>query len=184
VSRTAVALERVAIALASVALSVGLIALLSGYFAGHDGAGVAGTVIAPGQAYADLGHRHLRAGQPAPAYNSNPPTSGAHRVAAVVRDRSRLSDDQLLSALEAGDVVVMYPPPRPPTGLHTLARQLAPPFSAALAAAGQAVILAPRPGLSGLVALSWAHLLRAAAPSDPGLSQFISFWLGRGASSH
>ena len=72
-SRTAIALERLAIALASLALSVGLIALLSGYFAGHDGAGVAGSVVAPGQAFADLGHRHLLPGQPAPAYDSVPP---------------------------------------------------------------------------------------------------------------
>jgi hypothetical protein len=181
VSRTAIALERLAIVLASLALSVGLIALLSGYFAGHDGAGVAGSVIAPGQAFADLGHRHLLPGQPAPAYDSVPPTSGAHHVATVTRDESPLTDDQLLTGLEAGDVVVLYPPPRPPGALRALAATRAPAFSPALAAAGQALILAPRSGTDGLVALSWAHLLRAGSASDPGLAQFITFWLGRGA---
>ena len=183
-SRTAIALERLAIALASLALSVGLIALLSGYFAGHDGAGVAGTLVAPGQGFADLGHRHLLPGQPAPAYDSAPPTSGAHRVAAITRDGSPLSDDQLLTALEAGDVVVLYPPRRAPAALSALAATRAPAFSPALAAAGQALILAPRPGTSGLVALAWAHLLRTGSASDPGLGQFITFWLGRGAPSH
>jgi hypothetical protein len=184
VSRTAIALERLAIALASLALSVGLIALLSGYFAGHDGAGVAGSVVAPGQAFADLGHRHLLPDQPAPAYDSVPPTTGAHHVVPVTRDQSRLNDDQLLTALEAGDVVVLYPPPRPPGALRTLAAGLAPAFSPALATAGQALILAPRPGTNGLVALGWAHLLRAGSANDPGLKQFITFWLGRGAPSH
>lgn len=182
-SRPAVALERLAIAVASLALSVGLIALLSGYFARHDSAGVSGTVVAPGQAFVDLGHRHLRAGQAAGPYNSNPPTSGAHHVVSVGRDQAGLSDDQLLTALEAGDVVIAYPPGRPPAGLQALAVRLAAPFSPALAAAGQAVILTPRAGTRGLVALAWRHLLRAPSASDPGLAQFVSFWLGHGAPS-
>lgn len=180
-SRPAVALERLAIAVASLALSVALIALLSGYFAGHDSAGVSGTVLSPGQAFADLGHRQLVAGQPDPAYNSDPPTSGAHHFAPITRDEVALSDDQLLTALAAGDVVIAYPPPRPPAGLSALATAQASPFSPALAAAGQAVVLTPRRGSRGLVALAWAHLLRTNSPRDPGLAQFIGFWLGRGA---
>ena len=180
-SRSAVALERLAIAVASLVLSVGLIALLSGYFAGHDSAGVSGTVVAPGQAFTDLGHIHLGPGQPRPAYDSQPPTSGAHRIAAVTRDETPLSDDQLLTALESGDVVIAYSPPRPPADLRALTGSLASPFSPALAAAGQAVILTPRRGTSGLVALAWAHLLQTSSARDPGLAQFVSYWLGRGA---
>lgn len=182
-SRPAVAFERLAIAVASLALSVGLIALLSGYFARRDSAGVSGTVAVPGQAFRDLGHRHLRAGQAAAPYNSSPPTSGSHHVVSIRHDQTRLSDDQLLTALEAGDVVIAYPPGRPPTGLQALASRLASPFSPALAAAGQAVILTPRAGTRGLVALAWTHLLRVASSSDPALAQFVSFWLGRGAPS-
>ena len=79
--------------------------------------------------------------------------------------------------------MVLYPPPRAPGALRTLADAHAPGFSPALAAAGQALILAPRAGTKGLVALSWAHLLRTGFAQDPGLTQFITFWLGRGAPS-
>ena len=177
-------LERVAIVVASLALSIGLIALLSGIFAGRDQAGVSGGSSGPGQAFTDLGHRTLAPGQPHPRYNSDPPTSGAHVPAAVTRDEAPLTDDQLLQALQVGDVVMPYggpPARRPPAGLEQFARSVAPPVTPALAATGDAVILAPRPGTAGVVALAWAHLLRAASPSDPALRQFVGFWLGRGA---
>lgn len=182
-SRTAVALERLAIILASLALSIGLIALLSGFFAGRDSAGVSGATSVPGQAFADLGHRHLSRAQTGGPYNSDPPTSGAHHVVAVSRDEARLSDDQILTALEAGDIVIAYPPPRPPAGLSALASRLASPFSPALAASGQAVILTPRAGTRGLVALAWTRLLRVSSAGDPDLSRFVSVWLGHGAPS-
>jgi hypothetical protein len=67
--------------------------------------------------------------------------------------------------------------------LTTLARSLADPFSPALARSGQAVILTPRPGVTGLIALAWAHMLRAGSVRDPALRQFIAYWLGRGAGS-
>jgi Protein of unknown function (DUF3105) len=177
-------LEILAILLASLALSVGLIVLVSGFFAGRDQAGVSGAGTGPGQAFADLGHRALRPGQPRPAYNSSPPTSGAHVPAAVVRNDAPLTDDQLLSALQAGDVVIFYggPPNRhAPAGLEQLARSMAPAFSPSLAATGDTVIVAPRRGTVGVVALAWTHLLQARRPSDPALRQFVGFWLGRGA---
>ena len=52
---------------------------------------------------------------------------------------------------------------------------------AALAAAGQAVILARRPGTVGVDGLAWAHAVSVREPGDPGLAQFAQFWLGRGA---
>jgi hypothetical protein len=177
-------IERVAIVVASLLLSVGLIILLSGYFAGRDQAGVSGGSSGPGQAFTDLGHRTLAPGQPRPRYNSDPPTSGAHVPAAVTRDEVALTDDQLLQALQVGDVVIFYGSPptrRPPAGLEQFARTQAPPVTAALAATGDAVILAPRPGTAGIVAVAWAHLLRVQQPSDPALRQFIGYWLGRGA---
>ena len=54
-------------------------------------------------------------------------------------------------------------------------------FTPALAASGQAVILASRPGIRGVIALAWTHMLRAASPTDPALRAFAQFWLGRGA---
>lgn len=181
-SRTALALERLAIGLAALALSVGLIAVLSGFFAGRDQAGVAaGTTTPPGQAFADQGDGHLRRGQTAPAYDSNPPTSGPHHIVLVERDAAPISDDQLLEALELGDVVLFYGGPQPPPALRALARAQAAPFSPALVAAGQAVILAPRPGTRGVIAVAWTHMLRAGDPGSAALRQFVAYWLGRGA---
>jgi hypothetical protein len=176
-------LEWAAIAVVSLAVAFGLIALLSGFFAGRDQAGVGGAGTLPGITFADLGHAHLSPGRPHPRYNSSPPTSGAHVPVPVDGDNRQLSDDQLLEALELGDVVVMYGTSSPPTGLRSLAASLAAPFTPALAAAGQAVVLARRPGTRGLTALAWAHMLRAPSPGDPLLRSFISYWLGRGARS-
>ncbi len=180
-SRLIRVLELAAIGIASLVLSIGLIALLSGFFAGRDQAGVSGAGSVAGQTYADLGHAALKPGQPRPRYDSNPPTSGAHIPEAVVRDGVPLNNDQLLQALELGDVVIFYDTRTPPPGLAALARSAAPPFSPALAATGGAVILAPRPGTRGLVGLAWAHLVNVRGVSDPALGQFASFWLGRGA---
>ena len=175
------ALERVAIVVASLALSFGLIALLSGFFAGRDQAGVSGTAAQLGAPYRDQGDAHLSAGQTHPAYDSNPPTSGPHVPEPVTRDMAELNNDQLLQALEQGNVVVMYGTRTPPGGLEAFAREVAGPFTPSLAAAGQAVILARRPGIRGLVGLAWAHLVSVSAAEDPLLKSFTQYWLGRGA---
>ncbi len=179
-SRLVKVAERAAIGIASLALSIGLIILLSGYFAGRDQPGVSGS-SGPGQAFSDLGHAALRPGQPGPNYNSNPPTSGAHVPEAILRDGATLNNDQLLQALQVGDVVIAYGTRQPPAGLMRFARSVAPAFTPALAATGDTVILARRPGTDGLVALAWTHLLQVRTASDPALGQFVSFWLGRGA---
>lgn len=180
-SRLARWLERLAILVAALALSIGLIILVSGYFAGRDQAGVSGTETGPGQAFADLGHAALRPGQARPAYDSDPPTSGAHVNRTIPRAGAPLNVDQLLSALQAGDVVILYGASRPPAGLEQFARSVAPPFTPELAATGDAVILAQRPGTTGVLALAWAHMLHVPRASDPLLREFVGFWLGRGA---
>jgi hypothetical protein len=76
----------------------------------------------------------------------------------------------------------MYGSPQPPPGLRSLASSVAAPFTPALAAAGQAVILARRPGVSRLIGLAWTHSLRVADVRDRLLRPFIEYWLGRGAS--
>lgn len=175
--------ERIAIVVVALVLSVGLIAVLSGFFAGRDQPGVSGST-GPGQAFADLGHAHLAPAEPRPTYNSSPPTSGPHVPEPVLHDQSPLNDDQLLQALEMGNVVLMYGSPTPPAGLATLARSVSYSFTPAVAAAGQAVILARRPGTTGVIGLAWAHMLRVSSASDPVLRQFAAFWLGRGAPGH
>jgi hypothetical protein len=175
------ALERLAIALASLALSVGLIAILSGFFQSHDPAGINGSADAIGQRFHDLGHRHLRPGELRPAYDSDPPTSGAHVPEPILRDASHLSSDQELEALELGDVVIAYGQSRPPAALVELERSVAGAFTSALAATGQAVVLWQRPGTPGVIALAWTRMLRTATPQDPRLHAFAEQWLGRGA---
>ena len=121
----------------------------------------------------------LRRGELRPVYDSDPPTSGAHVPQAVLRDRAEISDDQLLQALEVGNVVLMYGTPQPPRGLAEIARAVGGRFTPALALSGQAVILARRPGIRGVIALAWTRMLRSL--SGPELRGFAQFWLGRGA---
>ena len=168
-----------AAAVVAVAAVVGLVAFLSG----RDRSGVSATPRGSGQAFPDQGARHLRPGQrPATPYNSSPPTSGAHVPSAVTHDEAPLTDDQLLTALEAGNVVLVYGTPAPPPGLRTLADDVTgAPFDPAIARAGQAVILARRPGVQGVVALAWGHLVRASSARDGALRTFADDWLGVGA---
>ena len=180
-SRVVRVVEVAAILVTSLVLSIGLILLLSGYFAGKDQAAISGGTSGPGQGFPDLGHTALSRGQAHPSYNSNPPTSGAHVPQAVTRDDATLNDDQLLEALQLGNVVIVYGTRSPPAGLTQFSRLAAPAFTPALAASGDAVILGRRPGTTGLVALAWTHLLRVSTASDPALGQFVTFWLGRGA---
>ncbi len=178
------ALERLAILAASLLLSIGLIGLLSGYFAGHDPAGISGTGVTVGLKFRDLGHAHLSPGELRPAYDSDPPTSGAHIPQAVRHDATALNDDQLLQALEVGDVVLAYGASKPPEGLSAVANEVAGRFTAALAAAGQAVILDHRPGTKGVIALAWTRMLHVSSSGDPAVREFIQGFLGRGAGSH
>jgi hypothetical protein len=162
-------------------LSLALIAVLSGFFAGRDQAGVTGNGIPVGEQFRDLGHAHLSPGAARPVYDSNPPTSGAHVPEPVLHNESELNDDQLLQALELGDVVIIYGTNKPPPGLRAFSNSIAGPFTPALAADGEAVILARRPGTVGLTGLAWAHLVSVRSPDTPLLRGFTEYWLGRGA---
>jgi hypothetical protein len=179
-SRTGLLIERTAIAVTSLVLSVGAIALLSGYFAGNDQAGITGAASGPGTAFKDLGDKLLPPGQLQPPYDSTPPTSGAHVSEPIARDGTVLNDNQLLTALSRGDVVIAYGTRRPPRGLRPLANAIAGPFTPSLAADGLAVILARDPGVKGLVGLAWTHVTTTDSVADPLLAEFARFWLGKG----
>lgn len=178
-------MRRAGIALLTVAVALGGVILLLLFLQGRDRSQVGDGPSAaggPGQVVPDQGHEHLAAGErPDQPYASDPPASGAHVPVAIRRDGERLTDDQLLHALELGDVVLLYGTPRPPPGLPALARQVAGPFDPALAASGQAVVLGRRPGIEGVVALAWRHVLRTPGVEDPQLKEFAAYWLGRGA---
>ncbi len=99
----------------------------------------------------------------------------------VTRDEAQLNDDQLLEALELGDVVIMYGD-RAPAARPGRARRAAGGAVHAVArrrrAGGD-----PRPasGHAGLIGLAWTHMLRVSSPTDPLLRAFAAYWLGRGA---
>ena len=100
----------------------------------------------PGELQPDLGRRHLEATQHIPLEGlTDPPTSGAHHARLPTRE-GRLSPDQILHALELGDVILFYDAERPPAALRALQREVSGPFDAEVAAAGQQVILARRDG--------------------------------------
>jgi uncharacterized protein DUF3105 len=111
---------------------------------------------------------------------ADPPASGPHRDVRVTRDRRPISDDQLLQALELGNVVILYSGSKPAPALVKLQEDVAGPFDAELAAAGQAVILARREGSGPATALAYKRILRADDPADPTLREFAEYWLGRG----
>jgi hypothetical protein len=169
----------VAIVLGVLVLAGGLLALTIA-FNSRDDAQV-GAAGGPGRLEPDRGARHLPAGQHASVPAGTLPTSGAHRLDLVTHDGARLSDDQILHALELGDVVIGYAAARPPAALRRLQRDVSGPFDAELAAAGQAVILARLPGAGAATALAWRRELPAADPSAPALRDFAEAWLGRGA---
>jgi hypothetical protein len=177
-------LEWTAIILVALGIAFGAIALLSGFFAGRDQAGVSGGGTVPGATFRDLGDANLSPGQPHPAYDSNPPTSGAHVPQAVTANGLELNDNQLLQALALGNVVLLYGSASPPPGLQALADSVAGPFSPSLATSGEAVILARRPGIPGVVAAAWTHLVQVSRVDDPLLRAFSQYWLGRGAPGH
>jgi hypothetical protein len=147
--------------------------------AGVDSGGASGAT-GPGRRLPDQGNRHLAAGDPTPHYASEPPASGPHRVSPVGRAGAALSDDQVLTALEAGNVLLLTAGPAPdrlravPPALHAR-------FTPGLARAGQAVILGRRRGVRGVLALAWRHELEVAGPGDPRLRGFADAWLGIGA---
>jgi hypothetical protein len=173
--------ERGGVVLVSLAVSIGVIALLSGGLAGgrdDPGISVQGGIV-PGRAYPDQGDRQLKAGEARPHYDSDPPTSGAHRPAAVTRNGAEISDDQLLQALSLGNVVFLYSTTSPPGGLQAIADEVSPRFTPTLAADGQTVILARQPNLSTITAVAWGHMLRSNSAQE--LRSFATHWLGRGA---
>ena len=101
-------------------------------------------------------------------------------AATIAHDRRPLSADQLRHALALGNVVLRYHGTRAPGALRGLQDELTGPFDAEIAAAGQAVILAPG-APTGVEALAWGRRQRALLASDRRLREFTEAWLGEGA---
>ena len=102
------------------------------------------------------------------------------RPAPVTRDRRKLSEAQIQTALAQGNVVIAYSV-RPPVELRQLQRDVTGgPFDAEIAAAGQAVILAEG-DVSGYEARAWGRRLAVEVPQVQPLREFTDAWLGAGA---
>jgi len=98
----------------------------------------------------------------------------------VVRaDGVRMDAAAVAGALRLGNVVLLHGSAQPPAALRALAEQIAGPFEPALLRSGQAVVIARRAGVEGVVALAARRTLSAADPADPALEAFVSHWLGR-----
>ena len=166
-------------------LVVGAIVVLGGFgglmlaFSARDEGSLETPAAAgPGRLEPDRGASHERAAErPAPG---ELPTSGPHRDRNVTRDERALGPDELLQALEQGNVVLVYGEARPPAAFRELQEAVAGPFDAELAVIGQSIILARRPGLDGYAALAWRRSLRTDDPADPQLRDFAEAWLGKG----
>jgi len=98
--------------------------------------------------------------------------------AVIPRDRGRLTDEQILHALELGNVVLLSPRP---SRLLELQESVSGPYDAELAAAGQMVILGRGGAETGVTALAFDHRLEADGPGDPELREFAEAWLGNTA---
>jgi hypothetical protein len=164
-------LRRVAVLAAGAVVAAAALLALVLVLGARDDAEVAGAQ-GPGELRPDRGASHDAAAR---SSASEPPTSGTHRPELVTRDRRLLTDDQLIHALELGNVVILSE--RPDPALAGVQREVAGPFDAELAAAGQAVILGRRPGPT--VALAWRRVLRSDDPAE--LRAFAEAWLASGA---
>jgi hypothetical protein len=171
----------VRIALA-VLLGIGGVIALIAFFNSRDDSTFSGTK-SPGQAFADQGARHLRPGASHPRYDSDPPTSGPHVARLPARDGGALSDDEILEAVELGNVVLLHSPGTSDAPLRAVARELDAGYDRDLADSGSAVLVGTRAGAGPVVAVAWRHLQRAASPSDPSIADFAEFHLGSGAGS-
>jgi Protein of unknown function (DUF3105) len=174
-----VTLERIGGILLGVAALVGVVALLT-----TRDRSTLRAPSGPGIQLPDLGNVRGAPGATPSSPAAAPPASGPHAPVPVQRDGVRLSADQVLRALELGDVVLVYGSSSAEPVLRTLADAAAAPFSPGLAAAGDAVVLDRDPRYRGVTALAWRHVLHARSPADPALGGFVSYWLGLGARHH
>ena len=137
-----------------------------------------GEASGPGQVHPDRGAAH---GASAPEVSSAElPTSGEHAPAALARDKTDITGDEWLHALELGNVILAYGSEEPGQALQRLQEDLGP-YDPELAAAGQSVVLAYVDGLAQPTAVAWRRTLEFQDPATPEVREFVEAWLGTGA---
>ncbi len=131
--------------------------------------------LASVETFPDQGQLHLNATDPAPDYNSDPPTSGSHAPSAAACGIYRDSppDINLVHDLEHGVVVVYYNPETASDAredLESFARD-----------AGTHVIVTPRDGMENPITVSaWTHLLRLDGYDRSAIDAFYGEYAQRG----
>ena len=119
------------------------------------------------QTFPDLGQAHLAASDPAPEYNSNPPTSGSHSPSAAPCGiyRGPVPDINQVHDLEHGVIVIQYGPETTDeerAQLEDFARD-----------GGTHVIVAPREGMDTQIAVTaWTKLMTLDAVDLPAIEAF------------
>ncbi len=123
----------------------------------------------------DQGGTHIQLGQPHPAYNSNPPTSGWHtpQTANWGAFRHKIADEIIVHNLEHGGIWISYRDP----GDTALVEKLE-----ALAARYRSkVIVTPRPGNDAPIAMAaWTRLLKLDAYDEERIVKFIEAFKNKG----
>ena len=163
---------------------VGALVVLAGVggllllFQSRDTGDLTGGDSGPGQLHPDRGATH---GASAPEVSAAElPTSGEHAPAALARDKTDITGDEWLHALELGNVIVAYGSDEPGDALLRLQEDLGP-YDPELAAAGQSVVLAHVGGLAQPTAVAWRRTLEFQDPAAPEVREFVEAWLGTGA---
>lgn len=122
-----------------------------------------------GQKVVDMGQVHVKQGEVHAAYNSDPPTSGAHisdGVAGAGIHEKQVADELLVHSLEHGAVIVSYKTDLPKNQIEKIKN--------AFNAASGKKIMVPRKNLDTPVALtSWNYLLKLNTIDEKQIQTFI-----------
>lgn len=166
--------------IALVVLGLGGVVAAILFFSSRDQSNVTPT-LAPGVLFPDQGDKHLAPGKsPGVKYNSTPPTSGPHVLRTIKRDGLRLGPNQVLTALEQGNILIFYPGHgKPPAALRAVQSTDSGPLDPALLETGNQVVLARYDRVRRVVAVGWRRMLVADSPSDPRIQAFTDDFLGR-----
>jgi hypothetical protein len=129
----------------------------------------------PGESFADQGNAHIPEGSPPPAYNSDPPTSGAHweTMANWSSYDFVVPDQMLLHNLEDGGVILWYTLGSPEENRERLGQL------EEVARGFQRVVIAPREGLeTPFAATAWQRRQLFESVDAAGMRAFIEAFEG------
>jgi hypothetical protein len=151
----------------------GAVALFAAVLAGLFGWSM--TRPKPGERIAGQGQVHISAGQPHPAYNSNPPTSGWHmtRTASWGAFQTEIPDEIVVHNLEHGGIWISYKDPSDAALVEKL--------EALVSRFRSKVIVTPRSrNDSRVVVAAWERLLKLETYDEKRIVEFINAYRNKG----